>query len=890
MYSLTKSKVAILVAAAIGLSACSSEKSPQELVLEAQNALASDQQAAAIISLKNAIRIEPNNATARYLLGKAYLDSGSYTKADKELERAYQLLYDKEQLLPNLVKVKYHLNEYDRLYQLIRDNSQISDNNFIIMLTYAGIAAIQNSEMDVAADYFAQASAISEESQYSQLGQAYMVANKPNGLNEAISLVDNILSDGNKVAEALFLKALLHLSKDDYTPAIEAFKHYRELQPNDLKARLYLATSYIRNEQLEEAKEHLDILIANAPEHPYINQLVGFSHYRKGDFKSALTHTEKALQNGLETPANFLLAGLSAFKEENYELAYNYLRKAVPVLANDHPARKAFAMTQIKLGYTEEMAETLDNISDVSQEDVYLFTTASFKLLEEGRYEDVKALIKKTESLNSADPQELTQLGVLKLSVQDVEGITDLEKVLALSPESEDAKYALASGYIQLKQFDKATELATTWRQEEPENLRPINLLASIETVQGNIEKANEYNELALTIDPKNSVALTQLANFYLTEKNPKKALSYLETLIDVTPDNFFTLTSYFRAHAQNKTPDKAIERMKSSFDNNSDNIQYRVLYARMLFAVNRFKHVIDLLEPYKTNDTNPALFWMLLGDSYSKGGQYDDALAVFEKLLRQEPQNDYAATRKLQILEQRQDLAESLVTVNRFISNKPESVHFKIVQINMLILDQQFAKAQENLNALPEKAKELPIVQGLQGQLWLKEGHYQKSLPGLNAQYEIQQSTRNAALLHYALMSLERESEAITFMNDHVTNNPNDLVAATILAEQVLESDRALAKKLYTHMLSKRPEQSIWLNNLAWIEFKLNNLEVADELASKAISLNSTHPELLSTAGLIKQAMGQKSDATALFEKAHNLAPTNERIKQYYLEAKGLN
>ena len=45
----------------------------------------------AVLSLKHAVTMEPNNPTTHYLLGQAYRDMGKKDDADTELKRAQEL-------------------------------------------------------------------------------------------------------------------------------------------------------------------------------------------------------------------------------------------------------------------------------------------------------------------------------------------------------------------------------------------------------------------------------------------------------------------------------------------------------------------------------------------------------------------------------------------------------------------------------------------------------------------------------------------------------------------------------------------------------------------------------------------------------------------------------
>ena len=75
---------AIVATALVGCGA----KTSAEYVDSANQSLEPKAYNTAIIALKNAINPEPNEASARFLLGKVYLDLKQCSVAEKELERA----------------------------------------------------------------------------------------------------------------------------------------------------------------------------------------------------------------------------------------------------------------------------------------------------------------------------------------------------------------------------------------------------------------------------------------------------------------------------------------------------------------------------------------------------------------------------------------------------------------------------------------------------------------------------------------------------------------------------------------------------------------------------------------------------------------------------------
>ena len=84
------------------ITACGDNETAQTHIAQAEKFLIENQRSSAIISLKNAIKVDIKNAKARFLLGRLYLNSGDGYSAEKELERALQLKYDANNVLPLL--------------------------------------------------------------------------------------------------------------------------------------------------------------------------------------------------------------------------------------------------------------------------------------------------------------------------------------------------------------------------------------------------------------------------------------------------------------------------------------------------------------------------------------------------------------------------------------------------------------------------------------------------------------------------------------------------------------------------------------------------------------------------------------------------------------------
>jgi putative PEP-CTERM system TPR-repeat lipoprotein len=878
-------KLIITMAVAFSLAACSPKKTANEYIQSAKSHVANGKSSAAILELKNAISIDLENPESRLLLGTLYLDIGDIEAAEKELRRSLELNGDAEVILPKLFKALNLQDKSEEVLTLANQSRMPQGTVLPEILLYKTLAYLKLGDKKKAEEIIAQASEYSSESVYSQLGEAYLMAESTNQ-SGALSLIESILIKTPKLTEALLLKGQLLFIDGDYVNAIDTFNEYHRLLPKNIQIRLFLANSYIRNDQYSEANEHLDFLLKIAPEHPFINQLKGLVFYQRGDYESALRHTDKAIQNGLNVPSNRIVAGLSAFKLEQYERAHHFLITLTDILPSAHPVRKVLAVVQLQLGYNSEAGDTLQIMDGATADDINLLTTASFELLKAGKFQEAKALVAKTNDISISNPQDIAKLGILKLSMNDLEGIADLEKASEIDPNLPIAKFALASAYIQNKEYDKALALAARWKQTDKDQVEGYNLAAKILLLNNEIEKAELELNSALDINEYNPYSLLYFAKKHFSKKSYNESISSVEKLLEKSPNHLAALSLQYKVYKAKGNGDIAITRIEKSFNDNINSEQYRTLYSKVLFIEKKYSKVIELLSNIDAGEPTLAMHKLLLGDSYLQLDENEQALNIFNRWLDIQPEYRIAWLRKISTQEKLKDYFGALSTTNSVLKISFEDLEFKLLKVHFLILTRDFSQAQEQLNSLNSDEQIVPLAKGLQAKIWLTQGEFKKAVPGLQSLYEQMPTTYNAALVFATLKKVQGEESAFIFIKKHVANFPNDSIIRNLLAESAVKFDKPLAKIEYTKLLANSTDDIAILNNLAWIEYELGNYKSANKLADRALVINNKHPKVLDTAALITLKLGNKDKAIKLFKEAMLLSPDDKEIEKHYQEA----
>ena len=216
-------KLTLAISMAISLTACSPNMTSDEYVAQAKVALEDGDTNSAIIALKNAVRIEPKNPNVRFELGAAYLAQGDYSGSEKELEKAEELGSDNESLMTYLVQAKIKLNKFDYVYQLVEQVDTLTDSDQVMLLTYAGIAAIHQNKDQLAKEYIEDAISISEDSIYGTIGKAYL-SHSDNNYRNGLRTVDELLNSQPNFAEAVLLKGYLLQASEQFDHQVEQLR------------------------------------------------------------------------------------------------------------------------------------------------------------------------------------------------------------------------------------------------------------------------------------------------------------------------------------------------------------------------------------------------------------------------------------------------------------------------------------------------------------------------------------------------------------------------------------------------------------------------------------------------------------------------------------------
>jgi putative PEP-CTERM system TPR-repeat lipoprotein len=871
-----------LAAVALGvLSGCGKQTS-DEYIKEASQYVVENNPAAAILALKNAVQLAPDSAKARFDLGLLYLQQEQFENAEKELVRAQEYGYAPSKVLPLLTRAYQSIDAFSALSKLEHDNVGLTPVERAEIGYFKVVAFIRLNKADDARSLIEDLADINTNSIFKGLTAAYMHV-LDEDYQTAATEVLKLREQAPENARVLKLLARLKLSLGLPNEAAEIYKDYVQFYPEDKQITFVLAKLLVDVGELDAAEPFIDTLLLVNDQNPLLNQLKSATYAHKGDYVNALKRAELAINGGIDNVSSRLVAGYAAYQIQDFSGANRHLTFVAGLLPDNHPGLKLLAASQLQLGLTKDVGDVLDRIDQLTDKDAPLFSKASYELLRGGFEKKAKVLIEKSSDI-SRSAEDLTRLGLLQLSLNNLDGIVNLEEAVNMSPELVSAQATLARAYISIKQYDKALDVTNNWKNISPDDSEPYLMAGDVYTRQQKFSEAQVEFEKASAFGNNSPLASLAMVNLAVAQKDMQQAGLLLDKLLIEFPDNVSVLATYFLVSKQNNKGSIAIENIQSAFDRTPSNIDTRLLLARVLVVESSYQNAIELLTEVKDQKDLPKAYWKTLGQSYIKTNQQSAATLHYDAWLAKEPNDKDAVVGKLLLLDSQNKFAEASQLTQNYLNNR-DDLQIQLLNTHFLIMQADFPAAQEAYDTLPDNVLNLPLVKGFLARFQLNNDQPELALENALIAYNASNNKRNLLLLVFTYEKLKQPNKSMELLKQHVGKLPADLTARMLLAERQLVGDSSGAIVTYEVALQQNPNNYIALNNLAYMHLQDGNIEKAKEYGVKAIKLEPNNAPALDTLAQIFVAEKDYKKALNLYERAIFDSMQNEEIYLNYIE-----
>ena len=862
------------------LAACGGAESSDHYIEEARRHLETDSWKAAVIELKNALRVDADSAEARWLLGKLYLDTGEILSADKELRRAQALGWPADDVRPALARTALAQGKYDE----------------VLALEYADLAPAAASDL-----LAAQA-------------QASLAQGDP---EEAARLAGLALEKAPASVDAKLVEARIFASQGDSTGALIVLEEVLETAPNRAEAWSLKGDLLLQRRELEEARAAFDQAIANA-QRPSGEQFKrGLINLQLGDVEAARADAARLLKASPQGPAGNYLQGLIDFRDQAYADALSALSLAEPAagqfplilfyLGSAHliqgnldqaasfagrfvsrvpdnvDGRKLLATIRLQQRQPGEVQELLQPVLDAQPDDVGALNLMANALLLDGKADRGLDLLARIAELQPDSPVAQVRLGAgLMMSGQGEEAGRHLETALAIDPEFQQAEILLVMNELRNENFEGAVQAAKAYQRRNPASVAPYNLLGRVYLAAGRPEEAGETFARALQLEPADPAANLSLAQMSLLAGNVEEARRHYQTILDAHPENLPTLVQLARLEAREGNEEAMVARLDQAATAHPGALEPRLILARYYLSAGKAEQVAPLFATLDELQRQAPQVLELTALAQLSQREHGSARLTLEQLLEASPetaQYRYLLARAAGGTGDQARMKEELL---RAVELDPAHVPSLTALARVAMAEQDTAAFDRYLAALIERAPDTVDVLRLQAYAARRDGDAVAAAGFAERAFAARPSSQTVLELAAYQKNAGEEDRARTRVKEWLAENPGDVAVRLFLANDLLlEKDSAGANAEYEAVLQTDPDNITALNNLAWT-LRLDDRDRALDYIRRAATVAPERPEVLDTLAVIEHLNGEHRRAYRNIQRALAAAPGNPTMRYH--------
>lgn len=323
-----------------------------------------------------------------------------------------------------------------------------------------------------------------------------------------------LFANEKQTAYEYFTIASYEMNRDNYQKALEYYKKFLELEPNNFEARKDILEISISLKNPEIAREYADKLIKEAPKDSKVWGLYGGYQWLLGDVQKAKNAYNKSINLSSDDPA-ILYQYIMLLAVEDDELLFDYL----DMYAKLYPSSAGLLYNEIgKMQINKEKYDTALTLFkkaksfDKYNQDAYLNIMTVYLLKEQNQNFLKEALA--LENIGFKSAEFYGELGAFYLKQNNkTKAFEYFDKALVQDKNNIEVNEFLSLYYRKEKDFDKAIYYTTNRRDFETNS----KLWLGVSYVSFEAQKPDQAREYLKTAYEKFPDDL-EVAYFYATD------------------------------------------------------------------------------------------------------------------------------------------------------------------------------------------------------------------------------------------------------------------------------------------------------------------------------------------------------------------------------------
>lgn len=872
--SLTRLSAMLLLAGALG--ACGSQD-PQELIASAREHLQKNDNATAIIELKNALQEQNNLPEARLLLGQALLAHGDPVGAEAELRKARELNHKPDEVSPLLARAWLAQGQARKVTEAFDQVRLESPQAQAALLTSLAIAWRAEGKMENFRQRLDAALQLQPEYAPALIERARLKA-ADRQFNEAVVELDQLIRREPKNAEAHKLRGdVLLYGTGQRDEALAAYRAAVDASPKFLDGQSALVRMLMADGKADEAAQALDKLAALAPKHPVTLYLQTQMAVQKKDFKLAKEKVQELLKRTPDSPTANEMAGVIELQVGSVVQAQTLLGKALQAEPGLRVARRALVLAHLRAGQVDQAIATLPEglKPETTDADTGILSVAGRAYMAKGDFAQAQAFFKRAAAADPKDPGKRTSLALSQFQM----GQTDLALSELNDISAQDsgivADIALINAHMQRREFDKALTAIGNLEKKRAQDPMPKHLRGLALMLKGDRAGARKAFDESVAVDGEYLAAVAGLATLDLADKQPDAAIKRMEALTQRSPKNAQAWLALADVRQGTGAPaDKVTQAIEQAVQAAPSEARPRVMLVDQHLRHKDPAAALSAAQSAVAALPESADVVTALGRAQAASGEHNQAIATFSKLASLVPKSPAPFMLMAGAQAANKDVKAAMLSLNKALELQPDFLPAQRALAELALQNRQSEQALAISKTVQKQRPKDAIGFSLEGDIQAAGKHWDAAATAYRAGLKLAASPEIAIKLHATLIAGGKTADADRWAVEWSKGHPKDVVMAMYQGDRAIAAGQLpVASAHYERVIAQQPNNALALNNLAWLAGQQGRGD-AIALAEKANAAAPKQPAFMDTLAMLLSAKGEHAKALDLQKKVLELKP----------------
>ncbi len=859
------------------LAACAGEVTSEQYVDRAKAYIGEADYASASIELQNALKLDAGLAEARWLLGGIYLENGNILAAEHEFQRARDLGWSEDDILPALARTSLAQGNLDDV--LAMDAGGLGGPAAASLLSQQAVAALADGQTERANTLLAQAESRDAGSTEVKLARATLLLNAKDyaGAQVELDAVIDVAPELDRVwrlkAQALMRLERLEEARDALDKSIE----YSRFALADYVARALLNIQF---GEFEAAQADATVLLEVAPEEPSANYVQGLLHFQNRNYGPAIKSLTAAEAVADEYPVIYYHLAIAYQFEQDIELSRKYATQFLSRVPESMPGRKLLAITLIQGGeYSAAPVVLRPLLENVPNDLEALNIMANALLLDDQAYGGLVIY----RQMRQLDPEwEIVPLRreARLITRGSGEVASELPGLGDRDPNFPQTEILEILALVEKEDYPAAIEAARSYQVRDIESRSPYHVLGKIYMAAGQNEEAREAFENVLKRAPGDPFANMNLAQLAMQEGDTAAARKYYDTVLEYNLSHLGALTQLAALEARENNRKGVQRRLEQALTAHPESLEPRVNLASFYMRSGEPDKVEPLFDSVGELRRNSPRVLEVVGMAQMMTNNYEGAAANYERLVEAQPGSAKARYLLAMAVSAGGDPERGKAELHKALELDEKHVPSLLSLAKIANNEGDLELMEKYVERVVEIAPDSLDVLRLQAVAARAGGDGAAAIGFAQRAFELTPSSQTALDLASFQWSAGEGESARKHLDAWLDEHPDDVRVRLALANRLQAGeDVPEAIVQYRAVLEIQPGNVIALNNLAW-HLKGTDPKQALAYINRAESMAPDNPSVLDTLALIQLESGDRRGARESIMRALEKAPDQPSIR----------